>query len=370
MSMSIKSIYDPNIPETIGKFTFDNKNGLGAVSDGRNVNYIGFVIYMLPKKFLSLAYPLEEKEKRKDSIELISGSSVFGCPFLAVEFIEQLKMWIVTSHEGRHRCSEIWYKQPNLPIPVHIFPSGNFDRAKYISPDMTFMPFIPEEYRSSLSFSMIPNIENMKKEIIEYKEELEQSQDEFDKEWLQKEIDKIEFNLENRTEMLETILGTKGIKIPGNRYLQGQLISSIQESKMRNTIRKILNESSKDMIRKQIENAVYQLSDEIEGRYFNEEQVEDLQKEIESFYTPDGEVRFGSSTDIRTSVFNYDNPIAETFIHGVNLRIAAGLTRDKGKTYLLYMDGTIIGEFYSVDDIKKVVKYAKENLSLDDNGNT
>lgn len=139
---------------------------------------------------------------------------------------------------------------------------------------------------------------------------------------------------------------------------------------LRNRIRKILNENSRGLIRKQIENAVDQLSNEIDGRFFNEEQAEDLQKEIESFYTPDGEVRFGSNRDIRTSVFNYDNPIAETSIHGVTLRIATGLVRNKRKTYLLYMDGTIIGEFYSVDDIKKVVKHMRDNLSMDDNSNT
>jgi hypothetical protein len=122
-------------------------------------------------------------------------------------------------------------------------------------------------------------------------------------------------------------------------------------------------------IRKQIENAVNQLGDEIGGRFFNKEQAEDLQKEIESFYTPDGTVLFHSNSDIRTNVFNYDNPIAQTFILGVDLRIAVGLVRNKRKTYLLYMDGTIIGEFYSVDDIKKVIKHTRDNLSVDDNRN-
>lgn len=91
--------------------------------------------------------------------------------------------------------------------------------------------------------------------------------------------------------------------------------------------------------------------EKINGRLLNEKQATELQKEIESNYTPEGEVRFGTgNTDIRTNVFNYNNPIAEKTSNGVDLRIAEGLTRDKQKTYLIYADGKIIGEFYSVND--------------------
>ena len=109
--------------------------------------------------------------------------------------------------------------------------------------------------------------------------------------------------------------------------------------------------------------AINGLQGKIDGRFLNKKQAEELQREIESNYTQPGVVKFGAdNTDIRTNMFNYDNPIAEKTINGVNLRIAEGLIRDKRKTYLLYADGKIIGEFYSVQDIKRIVKYIEDNL--------
>ena len=35
---------------------------------------------------------------------------------------------------------------------------------------------------------------------------------------------------------------------------------------------------------------------------------------------------------------------------------------ERRKSYLLYADGKIIGKFYKVDDIKKVIKYIEDNL--------
>ncbi len=101
----------------------------------------------------------------------------------------------------------------------------------------------------------------------------------------------------------------------------------------------------------------------IEGGFLNKEQANELQKEIESNYTPTGEIRFGKyNKDIRTNVFNYDNPLAQKFLNGIDLRIAEGLIRDKRKTYLLYANGEIIGEFYHVADIKNIIKYIEDRL--------
>jgi hypothetical protein len=105
----------------------------------------------------------------------------------------------------------------------------------------------------------------------------------------------------------------------------------------------------------------------IEGGFLDEQQSIELQKEIESKYNT-GVQRFGpENEDIRTNIYNYDNPLAQKNVNGVNLRIAEGLLeKDKsGKkrsTYLLYADGKIVGKFYSVDDIKKVVKFIENNL--------
>jgi hypothetical protein len=102
----------------------------------------------------------------------------------------------------------------------------------------------------------------------------------------------------------------------------------------------------------------------IKGRILSDKQSQELQKEIENNYIPDNEPPrlVANNKDIRTNVFNYDNPIAEKTVNGVELRIAEGLTRNKEKTYLLYADGKIVGEFYSVNDAKNVVKYIESNL--------
>ena len=108
---------------------------------------------------------------------------------------------------------------------------------------------------------------------------------------------------------------------------------------------------------------------EIEGGLLNEQQSLELQKEIESNYIDSGVELFGlQNQDIRMALHNYDNPLAEKDVNGVNLRIASGLLeveKDSDKkrpTYLLYADGKIVGKFYSVSDTKKVVKFIEDNL--------
>lgn len=94
----------------------------------------------------------------------------------------------------------------------------------------------------------------------------------------------------------------------------------------------------------------------------NSEQIKTLQEEIEANYnaTP----TFGNeNNDIRTSLFNYDNPISQkTSANGVDLRITDGLIRDQKKTYLLYANSKPVGEFKSVADAKAMVKYIEDNL--------
>jgi len=129
------------------------------------------------------------------------------------------------------------------------------------------------------------------------------------------------------------------------------------------TIREYLSENQIE----QIKNIGISVNNKIEGGFLNKKQAEELQKEIESNYdiTP----KFGQdSNDIRKSLYNYDNPYAEKYINGVNLIITQGLIEDepysgnRRKTWLLYADGKIVGKFYSVDDIKRVIKYIEDNL--------
>jgi hypothetical protein len=106
-----------------------------------------------------------------------------------------------------------------------------------------------------------------------------------------------------------------------------------------------------------------------QGGLLNEHQSLELQKEIESKYNKPGEHKFGQDNeDIRQNLYTYEHPLAEKEINGVNLRIAEGLIEgekysgERRKTYLLYANGKIAGKFYSVGDIKKVVKVIEDNL--------
>jgi methyl coenzyme M reductase subunit C len=137
------------------------------------------------------------------------------------------------------------------------------------------------------------------------------------------------------------------------------------------TIRKSLNESSSELMKQDAKNAATVFGGKIRGRFLTSDQVDDLQKEIEANYV-NGDMRqhFNrEKDDIRMKVFNFDEPIAEKTLNGVVLKIVSGLVRGGEKTYLLYADDLIIGEFYSVDDIKKIIKYIEDGLvkNLPDN---
>jgi hypothetical protein len=107
----------------------------------------------------------------------------------------------------------------------------------------------------------------------------------------------------------------------------------------------------------------------IEGKLLNNQESQKLQKEIESKYNDSGIQKFGQENeDIRQNLYNYDNPLAEKDVNGINIRIAEGLLEgdkysgNRKKTYLLYADGKIAGKFYSVADAKKVVSFIEQNL--------
>ena len=93
----------------------------------------------------------------------------------------------------------------------------------------------------------------------------------------------------------------------------------------------------------------------------NNNQIDELQKEIEANYST--KLKLGNeNNDIRTSLFNYDDPIAQKMSNGVDLRITEGLIRNNKKTYLLYADGKIVGQFETVNQAKDLIKYIEDNL--------
>lgn len=127
-----------------------------------------------------------------------------------------------------------------------------------------------------------------------------------------------------------------------------------------NSLQRLLNEGKVEQIRK----LGLSLNYGGEGEFLSKQQTRELEKEIEANYNTEGAPRFGpDNNDIRTNVFNYDNPHMEVDVDKVNLRVAAGLIEKhktngkKTKTYLLYADGEIIAKFYSLESCKKALKY-------------
>lgn len=138
-------------------------------------------------------------------------------------------------------------------------------------------------------------------------------------------------------------------------------------------------EAANELINKETGDVIIK-KNKIRGRLLNAKQSEALKKEIEAEYIPDGVFAFGGKhfsddgkkvikeyDDIRQRAYNYDHPYRSISISGVDVRISEGLIRTnkegkKEKTYLLYADGKIVGEFYSVNDAANVVDYIKANL--------
>jgi HPt (histidine-containing phosphotransfer) domain-containing protein len=110
-------------------------------------------------------------------------------------------------------------------------------------------------------------------------------------------------------------------------------------------------------------------ANKIEGKLLSEQEAENLQQEIESNYLKPEESPVGpANKDIRANLFNFDNPMMETTVNGVNIRVANGMiepdpkTNRNRKSLLVYADGKIVGKFYSTEDVKKVIKFIKDNL--------
>lgn len=106
----------------------------------------------------------------------------------------------------------------------------------------------------------------------------------------------------------------------------------------------------------------------IDGKLLTSVEAETLQKKIESTYLKQGEIGLEKgSNDIRQAAWNYDSPYAKKEVNGVDVRIVTGLVKDLGtpqakKSYLLYADGKIVGEFGSVADAKATVDFIEKNL--------
>lgn len=111
-------------------------------------------------------------------------------------------------------------------------------------------------------------------------------------------------------------------------------------------------------LKSEIKNIMTFLGTEIRGRFIEEEDLITIREEIKANYI-NGNLSDHfkkEKDDIRMKLFNLEHPILEKTINNVNIKICQGLLRGSEKTCLLFSANEIIGEFFSIEDIKFVVK--------------
>jgi len=110
----------------------DNVQGVGAVPDNQNVDYLGLKVKMSPSNFLKLAAPLARNQARSiDHIkqQLQQGSKI-GAPCLQIQIPPEWnknnfkKPARIVNHEGRNRMYAVMELYGNFPIETHLFFSG------------------------------------------------------------------------------------------------------------------------------------------------------------------------------------------------------------------------------------------------------
>lgn len=121
----------------------DNVDGLGAVPNNDNIDYMGVRSLMKPSKFLSLTGGHDwnaHEETVKAITDLLQQGKKIASPFLDIEipdrWLQEDFHWAapVTGHEGRHRMETIKQLYGDVPVETHIFLKGeSFEiRARHI----------------------------------------------------------------------------------------------------------------------------------------------------------------------------------------------------------------------------------------------
>jgi hypothetical protein len=115
--------------EQLSEVTINNYNGIGAVPNNTNVDYLGLRVMMKPSVFLKLAAGLispspESMARIKDHL---NNGQPMGAPFLEIKIprpwedgnLESSAK--VVGHEGRHRMKAIVDLYGDEPVEVHLF---------------------------------------------------------------------------------------------------------------------------------------------------------------------------------------------------------------------------------------------------------
>jgi hypothetical protein len=111
----------------VGHVKFDNRNGMGAVPNNANVEYMGAVVWMRPSQFRKL---VTHADRTRDAgnleKELRDGKSM-GCPFLQLRWTRhegKPESVVVVGHEGRARSDAFKAINGDVSMPVHFFCYG------------------------------------------------------------------------------------------------------------------------------------------------------------------------------------------------------------------------------------------------------
>lgn len=122
----------------IGEITFSGSKGFGSVPNNANVNYMGFIVFMKPSTFMSLALDDEGAQEgtSRDLEKFMKEGYAIGIPWFSIRFAEDGNtLPKITGHEGRGRMRMIRRVLGDEPIPVHMFPTGGM-RSRDITKDM------------------------------------------------------------------------------------------------------------------------------------------------------------------------------------------------------------------------------------------
>ena len=118
----------------LGPIAYDQKDGIGAVSDNSNIKYLGFAAFMYPRMFLALAAQRDfsQTSNLKMLESALKQGKPFASPFLAVRINHEGGPAKIGTHEGRTRCKAIQSLYGEIPVLVHFFFDGG-DRARHVT---------------------------------------------------------------------------------------------------------------------------------------------------------------------------------------------------------------------------------------------
>lgn len=122
----------------IGKITFSASKGFGSVPNNQNVWYMGFVGFMKPSTFMSLALDDEgaQEPTSRDLEGFVEQGYAIGIPFLEIEIDKKGEsLPKIKGHEGRGRMRMVRRVLGDEPIPVHFFLRGGM-RSRDITKEM------------------------------------------------------------------------------------------------------------------------------------------------------------------------------------------------------------------------------------------